>query len=248
MKRQIAWLALVLLAAWAIADDVAQQATQKERLSKIQGLVGTWRGVGQPQRGSNKGSWIESADWAWKFEKNGPSLAVKLEGGKYFSAADLRAGDKADEFLLVARTPDGDREVHYRGNRDKDGNLTLAADKPAEGMPARVSMRLVAGGDRLLVLLEKANAGGNGFARLAEVGYTRKGSGFGGGSTGPECVVTGGFGSIEVTYKGQKYYVCCTGCRDYFNDNPEEVLAEYKARKEEEKKKKESERGSKSPG
>jgi YHS domain-containing protein len=38
---------------------------------------------------------------------------------------------------------------------------------------------------------------------------------------------------------GQKYFVCCTGCRDYFNANPEQALAEYKERKAEEKKAKE---------
>ena len=244
MQRHIPWLGLVLMATLVAADEAAKEtdaAAQKEHLAKVQALVGTWRGVGQPQRGSNKGSWIEGADWAWKFGDGGPSLAVTLDGGKYFSTAELRAGEKSDEYLLVAKSANGKSEQTYRGTRDKDGNLSLAADQPPEGMPARISLRVVAGGDRLLVLLEKASAGGSGYLRLAEVGYTRKGSGFGSGSTGPECVVTGGFGSIEVTYNGQKYYVCCTGCRDYFNENPEEVLAEYKARKEAEKKKRKSE-------
>ncbi|MEX2027400.1 MAG: hypothetical protein WEH44_08865 [Pirellulaceae bacterium] len=237
----MAWLGLILIATLVVADDASKDAapspaTQKEQLAKIQGLVGTWRGVGQPQRNSTKGSWIESADWAWKFAEGGPSLALKLDQGKYFSAAELRAGDKGDEFVLAAKSADGEATVSYRGTADKDGNLTLAADKPSDGMPARVSIRLVAGGDRLLVLLEKLAAAGT-FARVAEIGYTRRGSGFGQGTTGPECVVTGGFGSIEVTHMGQKYYVCCTGCRDYFNENPDEVLAEYKTRKEEEKKK-----------
>ncbi len=239
MKRHMAWLGLILLATLVVADDAAKKpgaAVQKERLAKIQGLVGTWRGVGQPQRNSTKGSWIETADWAWKFAESGPSLAAMLDEGKYFSAAELRAAEKEGEFLLTARSVKGDAEITYRGTADKEGNLSLTADKPAAGMPARISFRLVAGGDRLLVLLEKPAAGGN-FARLAEIGYTRKGSGFGKGTTGPECVVTGGFGSIEVTYNGQKYFVCCTGCRDYFNENPAEVLAEYQARKEEERKK-----------
>jgi hypothetical protein len=96
----------------------------------------------------------------------------------------------------------------------------------------------VAGGDRLLMLLErKGNA--DQYVRLAEVGYTRQGSGFGQGKTGPECVVTGGAGTIEVMHKGMKYYVCCTGCLEYFNDHPDEVIAEYQARKEAEKKERE---------
>ena len=45
-----------------------------------------------------------------------------------------------------------------------------------------------------------------------------------------ECVVTGGLGTIEVTHNGKTYYVCCTGCRDYFNENAEKVLAELAAK------------------
>jgi hypothetical protein len=69
---------------------------------------------------------------------------------------------------------------------------------------------------------------------------TRVGSGFGQGGAGPECVVTGGAGTMTVEYLGQKYYVCCTGCRDYFNADPAKALAEYKERKEEERKEKEA--------
>ena len=239
MKRHLAWLGVVLIATLVAADDAKNSggAAQKERLAAAQDLVGQWRGVGQPQRGSSKGSWIETADWAWKFGEGGPSLVLAVERGKYFSTAELRAGQKEDELLLLAKTASGDGQVTYHGRRDKEGQLVFSSDQPPDAMPARVSLRLIAGGKRLVVLLEKAGASGKSFARLAEIGYTRQGSGFGQGGSGPECVVTGGFGSIEVSYNGQKYFVCCTGCRDYFNENPEEVLADYKARQEEKKKK-----------
>ena len=246
---------LLSLAAWSIlilAED-AQPAdkntapkpaesgldAQKGQLAKLQGLVGSWKGVASPIRGSDKGACVEKADWAWKFSDKSASLTVQIGDGKYFSTAELHPGKKAGDYLLVAKTADGKGTVHYEGELDKEDKLTLVAKDAPEGMPKRISFRFVAEGARLIVLLEGPSAIGDGYARLAEVGYTRKGSGFGKGSTGPECVVTGGFGSIEVSYKGQKYYVCCTGCRDYFNDSPEEVLAEYKARKEAEKLKKE---------
>lgn len=101
----------------------------------------------------------------------------------------------------------------------------------AGGAPARLTFRLVAEGKRLVVLLERRLGESDQFARLAEIGYTRKGSRFGhGGGVSPECIVTGGLGTIAVEYKGQTYYVCCTGCRDYFLDQPEEVLAQYRHR------------------
>ena len=55
------------------------------------------------------------------------------------------------------------------------------------------------------------------------------------GSSGPECVVTGGLGTISVNYKGKTYYVCCTGCRDEFKDNPEKYIKEYEEKKAKEK-------------
>jgi YHS domain-containing protein len=36
---------------------------------------------------------------------------------------------------------------------------------------------------------------------------------------------------MQVSYMGQTYYVCCSGCRDAFNENPAKIIAEYKARK-----------------
>ena len=74
-------------------------------------------------------------------------------------------------------------------------------------------------------------------ARLKNLSQTDKvrdpskvGSGFGKNVTQRECVVTGGLGTIEVTHNGKTYYVCCTGCRDYFNENAEKVLADHAAR------------------
>ena len=43
--------------------------------------------------------------------------------------------------------------------------------------------------------------------------------------------VSGGIGTIPVTYMGKTYYVCCTGCRDAFRDEPEKYIKEFEARK-----------------
>jgi hypothetical protein len=244
MARNFVYLLAAALGVLVLAADDAPKTAengleaQKGQLAKLQGLVGSWKGVASPIRGSTKDSWVEKADWAWKFSGKSASLAVQIGEGKYFSAAELQPGKNTGEYLLIAKTADGKETVQYAGTLDKEEKLTLTAKDAPAGMPSRVSFRFVADGARLIVLLEGPSAIGDGYARLAEVGYTRKGSGFGQGSTGPECVVTGGFGSIEVSYKGMKYYVCCTGCRDYFNESPEEILAEYKARKEAEKIKK----------
>ena len=50
---------------------------------------------------------------------------------------------------------------------------------------------------------------------------------------GPECIVSGGLGTMKVTYKGKDYYVCCSGCRDEFKSDPEKYIKEYEERKKE---------------
>lgn len=216
------------------ADPQGEPADDKAQLAKVQQLVGKWRGVGQPQRGSTKDSWIEQADWAWSFA-DGISLFAKLPEGKYFQKIKLVRGEQEGDYTLLATPADGGEPLSYAGTLDEAGKLQFTAGEPREGLPHRISFRFVAGGDRLLVLLERKSELADQFVRLAEIGYTRQGSGFGKGTSGPECVVTGGFGSIEVMHNGQKYYVCCTGCLEYFKESPDEVIAEYKARKETEK-------------
>ncbi|MDX1944256.1 MAG: hypothetical protein SFU86_02535 [Pirellulaceae bacterium] len=227
---------LVVVCPAARGDEAAEQSAAKAQLAKLQAIVGTWKGVGQPQRSSTKDSWIEEADWAWSFV-GGTALVGQLPKGKYFKSIKLTRGDKEGDFELVA-TPTAGEPIRYAGRLEEGDRLVLKTDQPREGLPERISFRFVAGGDRLLVLLERKSGLSEQFVRLAEVGYTRKGSGFGQGGGGPECVVTGGLGTIAVTFEGKTYYVCCTGCRDYFNDNPAEVLADYQARKAEEKAKK----------
>ena len=85
---------------------------------------------------------------------------------------------------------------------------------------------------RLLMLLEGTAEGeARGLVRLGEVGYTREGVAFAAGDGAPVCIVKVGRGTTSVTYKGKTYWVCCSGCKDLFEDNPEAVLAEAEARK-----------------
>ena len=84
---------------------------------------------------------------------------------------------------------------------------------------------------RLEIPLEGQDPDNGRFYRLAEVGYTRQGVAFAAGESYPLCVVTEGRGTIKVSYKGRTYYVCCSGCKELFDDDPEGVLAEAEARK-----------------
>ena len=69
------------------------------------------------------------------------------------------------------------------------------------------------------------------YGRDFQVGCTRLGETFGTAAKKVECIVTGGLGTMPVMYKGVTYYVCCSGCRDAFNETPEKFINEYNAKK-----------------
>ncbi|MCH7729747.1 MAG: hypothetical protein IH991_25245 [Planctomycetes bacterium] len=235
MNRPIACLLSLTTLMFVSADNRDASRKGQESLAQLQSYVGSWRGVGQVRRGSTQGAWLEQSEWAWQFNKEGAALKFNSKGAKHFSSGALQATEKKDEYRLIARSVDGKQTATYSGSLDEGNKLSLVANKPMEGFPARISLRLVAGGKRLVVLYERRLSSGR-FVRLAEVGYTRKGSGFGKGATFVECVVTGGKGTIPVTYQGKTYFVCCGGCRDLFEEDPEAALEEYRERKRAEKK------------
>jgi hypothetical protein len=69
------------------------------------------------------------------------------------------------------------------------------------------------------------------FRVVYRVGATKEGVEFAGDEDKPECVVSGGLGTMPVSYKGKTYYVCCSGCRDAFNDEPEKYIKEYESKR-----------------
>lgn len=224
----------------AHSEEPASVRTAKAALAPLQGLVGAWNGAGQPRRGSMVGAWSETCDWAWHFatrQENGKEvptaeLRATFKDGKYFSQLTIEPTAKAKQFRLIGTLPDGKSTEEFAAALDDAGTLTASrsTDKDSDPTrPARLTFKTVANGDRLVVLYERA--AGDGYARLAEVGATRVGGMFVAGAAGPECIVTGGRGTIAVMHAGQTYYVCCSGCKEAFDADPAGIVAEYLAKK-----------------
>ena len=195
-------LVLALLLAPAPADAVDARAA----LAPLNPLVGSWRGVAQPRRGSAAGAWREDGAWVWDFaDPARPALLFTVTGGE--RPRTLRFDPAADGFAAT------------------DGGATLADGDD------RLTVRVLSP-DRFTLLRESRRTPAARFRRAYEVGFTREGVKLAErGVGGPECVVTGGLGTIAVTHEGETYHVCCTGCVAAFEADPDGVLAEYRARK-----------------
>ena len=211
----------------------------QEALKAYAPVVGSWRGVGQVERGRPRGAWQESAVWAWKLTPKSAALEVTVAKGKYLKSGALRPAKISGSFVFEVVLADGSSRVFLGkdgGGANKPLVLSADADAPASGL-RRVTITPLHE-TRLLVLLEAEDPERHVFSRLGEVGYTREGVAFAAGDSSPLCIVTEGRGTITVSHKGKTYYVCCTGCRDLFNENPEAVLADAAARAKEKEKEK----------
>jgi YHS domain-containing protein len=217
------------------ADDSARGRREAQAALKSYGtLVGSWRGSGQPERGKVRGSWRESASWAWKLTQDTAALEATIKDGKYLHSAILRPGPEPKTYVLDATLADGSKRT-FAGKDNGRKALLLTASGRGEGL-RRITLTPLHD-TRLLMKLEAQDPANKAFYQLGEVGYTREGVAFAVGESGPVCIVTEGRGTIPVSYKGKTYYVCCTGCRDLFNENPESILAEAADREKEKAKK-----------
>jgi len=225
-------LALVLPQAWGEdrpADPTATtRQSQRDALEPFQSLVGGWRGVGQPRRGSNVGAWSETAEWVWDLKgEQGPALCVTFAEGKQLLSARLRWDPREEQYVFEGVFADKSMRT-FTGRRM--GNRLVLETVADDDSIHQVTLTLL-NEKRTLLLYQIRTPKGTQFNRVAEVGYTRAGTRLAEeGVTGRECIVTGGLGTIRVEHKGNSYWVCCTGCRDAFLDDPEGILAEAAAR------------------
>ncbi len=231
-------LALVAATAGPAADAPAKRSP-KEALQAFNDLIGAWRGTGMPegtQQEKQRGFWIESQEWTWQFKGDDAWMNLTIDKGKYFTKGELRYLPDKDLFQLTLVTPDKDSLVFEGPFKDAKLTLERADDKKKEAQRVVVSLLHA---NRFLFRYDVKPEGRTDFKAVYQVGVTKEGVAFAGAADNqPECVVSGGLGKIAVTYKGQTYYVCCSGCRDAFKDDPEKYIKEFEERKAKEKKEK----------
>jgi len=227
------------LAVTLSAEEPARR-TPKEALQAFNDLIGTWNGTGTPEgtfAEKQKGFWTEKISWEWQFKASGDTwLKCTIDKGKYFTGGELRYLPEKDEYQLTVQTTDKETLV-FTGKLDR---RRLVADRVDEKKKEnqRLVINMLHENERHLYHFEAGPIDKPSMKKLYQVGANRDGIAFAGKDDKPECVVSGGLGTMTVSYKGKTYYVCCSGCRDAFKDEPEKYIKEFEARKAKEKEKK----------
>jgi hypothetical protein len=231
MKRLFvggALLAALVLLAPGPACRSGEPASVKEALQALNGFIGPWEGSGTSEQDRTE-IWKESARWGWRFKGKDAWLTLAIHNGKHFKKGEMRylLDREVYQLTLFDRA---DKALVFEGNF-KGKRLKLTRKDKATG--ATQEIQIYQAGDGLRFLYEYAVKPPNRtlFSREFQVAMTRKGESFGAAAKKVECIVTGGLGTMPVSYNGQTYYVCCSGCRDAFNEDPERYIKELQARK-----------------
>jgi hypothetical protein len=229
----------------ALADPQHRETCVKV-LKPLGVLVGEWKGVGQPRRGSNVGAWSEKAQAAWKFDENQSGLLLNFDPGQHYKSVVFSVAEDAvtPELLLMAA---GGQTIQLKRNDESAANKT--SDKPAkdvawvfesspDALPqTRCTVRVISD-IRVAMLFEEKPTVQASYRRLSEIGLTRAGARLANGNTGErQCIVTGGLGTIKVSHEGKTYFVCCEGCQQAFDADPAGTIAAYQERLQEASKK-----------
>ncbi len=228
----------------ATASSAKVEATPEsivEALKPLQVLLGQWNGLSRNNR-------TDEPEWVWDFQsdRRQPSLVLASEQGEHLRQARLTFLPEKEEYQLTATDGDGQKRV-YRGTFSEP-----VQDVPGDNDELQRTFKLelteadpaTAGETWQLVLAQQENnryllevnrrRGSGGFARIDTVHTQRAGTSFALSSTDygdKTCVISQGLGTISVSYQGKTYWVCCTGCKAAFEEEPERWIARYEEQK-----------------
>lgn len=233
MKHTLALgLALGILLAASRTEAAPDAKAQKKALQKLQAFVGGWKGSGgtKLRPGPRDPFWSEKVMWGWKFKGDDCWMTVTFEGGKFLKSAEVRYLPATKKYQFVGTPVKGKGPVTFEGTYDEDKEkLTLERKDPDSKETQRLQINLAGDGVRLVYVVDRKS--GTIWKPEFALGATKLGESLARTEKGPECIVSGGRGTISVSYMGTSYYVCCSGCADAFKDNPKKYVDEFNKKK-----------------
>lgn len=222
-------------------DDAASADSILAALQPLQVLLGKWNGT-------SRKAVVDQPEWIWDFQTdpNQPALVLKSDKGEYLREARLTYQPESRSFQLTAV----DHEEH---RREFHGTFTdPVQDIPGDNNTLQRTFKLqltetqplTKGEVWQIVFAQQENnryivevnrqRGAGAFARIDTIHTQREGTSFAVSATDygeKTCIISQGLGTIPVSHQGRSYWVCCTGCKAAFEEDPQKWIAKYEARK-----------------
>jgi hypothetical protein len=223
-------LGLLALVVPMPAADTSDQAEAKEALKDLQDFIGVWKGSGGPDkpRPGPKEIWSETVNWSWRFKGDEAWLTFAIKDGKHLKSGEVRFLPEKKTYQLTTTTAE-DKKLVFEGKL-KNEALILERVDPDTRNTQQIKMNVAGDGVRFIYQVAHKAAGATIWKKDYLVACTKEGETLGAREKKNVCVVSGGLGTIVVSYKGETFYVCCSGCADAFKENPEKYIKEFKAK------------------
>lgn len=221
-------------------DPEKQIQTIIAKLQPLQILLGQWRGTTRREYENFKA--VDIHEWVWDLRSNPaqPALTIQSDKSPYIRKGRLTWDTEQNKFALTVTDPAGatrqfagdfTEPVHeIVGSDDKLHRVfRLEFNQNENGENSELWQLAFAQQENNRYLLEVGRRRGKAeFARFDTVSTQREGTSFAVSDTGyaeKTCIISEGLGTMEVTYKGRSYWVCCTGCKAAFEEDPETWIA-----------------------
>ncbi len=238
LPRSFAMLAVLALAA-ALSADEPTKKSPREALQAFSDMIGEWRCTGEPNGTRDeiqKGFWTEKMAWEWQFKDKDAWLKIAFDKGKYYTGGELRYVPEKDHFALTLNTVQKEKITYIGTVEMRDKTKIVSFEREVNKDTQRLVFTLLH--NNLYNYRYEEKPDGRPLFRMKwKVRAVKEGEAFAAGSGKPECIVSGGAGTIQVSYMSKTYYVCCSGCRDEFNANPAKYVKEFEEKQAKAKKK-----------
>ena len=226
------------------ADASPQATTVLKAVQPLQVMLGTWQGKTFRSRVVDNAEWI----WDFKSDKDQPALVMSTDNkNPLLSAARLTFLSKEQKYQLSITDNQGNKRV-LQGKfivpvADVPGDdkklqrtykLEFTQTAPAESDEMWQIVFNQQENNRYLVEFSRKRGQAD-FHKFETIASQRKGTSF--ASIDPDdygektCIITEGLGTMTVSFEGKSYWVCCSGCKAAFEDDPKTWIAKLEERK-----------------
>lgn len=226
------------------ADSAAAQVEGvMEALKPLQVMLGNWRGTTRKDFAGFKA--VDTHEWIWDLQTDParPALVVASDKSPYLRTARLTWDVSRELFELTATDSEGTERAfegtyaepvrEIVGPDDKLHRvfkllLTQTEDSRASAGGEHWQLAFVQQENNRYLLEVDRRRGKAAFKRYDTVSTQREGTSFALSDSDygeKTCIISQGLGTIAVSYKGKSYWVCCSGCKAAFEEDPETWIA-----------------------
>ncbi len=234
-------------AAGGKSDTEKQIQSIITHLQPLQILLGQWRGTTRREYENFKA--VDNHEWVWdlRTDAKNPALTINSDKSPYLKQGRLSWNIDEQKFTLTATDAAGTKRefvgdftdpVHeIVGSDDKLHKVFRLefnqVDKSGQTSGEMWQMSFEQQENNRYLLEVAKRRGSAAFARYDTVSTQREGTSFALSDTDyaeKTCIISEGLGTTEIVYKGRSYWVCCSGCKAAFDDDPETWIARAAAR------------------